>query len=158
MTNHIRVRVIAVLTAVLLLAMNVASAEELIAPSRSLNHEGKSEGKLMLFSEPPGLAASLDGKSLGKTPISIDEVNAGPHRLRIDGQETDMVIEADKTTAISLFKGHFVKIPEVEETSARPAENEIAPAAETAPRPATTEEYQPPALSPIEHYRMFGYY
>ena len=158
MTRLITIQVIAVLMGALLPASNAFSAGELIEPTRTLDSSGKPEGKLVVFSEPPGLPVSLDGRSIGKTPTSIEEVNPGVHNLRVESKETEITIEPGKTMAISLFKGYFVRIPEPEETPALPPETAVTPPAKAEPSPTPSQEHRPPALSPIEHYRMFGYY
>lgn len=158
MTRFTIIQVIAVLICVLLPAGTPSLADELMAPTRTLEGAAKPEGKLMVFSEPPGLPVALDGQSLGKSPTSIEEVNPGTHKLRVDTKETEIVIEPGQTMAISLFKGYFVKIPKPEEPLALPPKKEVTPPEKLSPSPTTSGENQPPALSPIEHYRMFGYY
>jgi hypothetical protein len=158
MTRFIAIQVIAVLIAVLLPVGNAPLADELIAPSRELGGAVKSQGQLIVFSEPPGLPAALDGRSLGQTPTAIETVDAGTHKLRVEAKETEIAIEPGQTLAISLFKGDFVRIAKTEEAPVQAPKKEAAPAVESRPAPATSGEYQPPALSPIEHHRMFGYY
>lgn len=158
MTRLITTPVIAVLLAALLPAGNAPSAGELIEPTRTLDDAGKAEGKLLVFSEPPGLPVSLDGLSIGKTPTSIEEVNPGIHDLQVETRETRITIEPGKTLAISLFKGYFVRIPESDITPTLPPETAYTPPSTSAPSRESSREYRPPVLSPIEHYRMFGYY
>jgi hypothetical protein len=158
MTRFITIQVIAVLMGMLLPLGNPPSAGELIAPTRTLDSSGKPEGKLMVFSEPPGLPVSLDGQSLGKTPTSIEKVDTGTHSLQVETKATEITIETGQTLAISLFKGKFVKIHEPEEPTVLPPEKQVTPPAESRPSPAASGEPRPPLLSPIEHRRMFGYY
>lgn len=158
MAKIITILFIAASVGSLLPAGDVASAADLIEPTRTLNASGKPEGKLVVFSEPPGLPVTLDGLSLGKTPTSINEVKSGIHHLRVETSETDITIEPSQTMQISLYKGSFIKIPEPEKEFALPPATDVPSTAGSKPSPARSEEQRPPALSPIEHRRMFGYY
>ena len=59
------------------------AAEELIAPTRTLEGRVQFPGRLSVVSEPPELEVFLDGSSIGKTPIWLKEVKVGSHALRI---------------------------------------------------------------------------
>ena len=158
MAKIVMVLIIAASVGSLLPAGDVPWAADLIEPTRTLDGPGKPESKLVVFSEPPGLPVSLDGHSLGKTPTSFYEVKPGSHRLRVETSEIDITLEPGQTMQISLYKGSFVRIPEPEKIPAQPPAKEATPMAESKPSPAPFVEQRPPALSPIEHYRLFGYY
>ena len=85
---------------------------QLIEPTRTLEQPREGTGLLTVTSEPPGLEAVLDGRLIGKTPVFAVRFPAGIHVLRIQNAEADIYIEAGKTTAVSWFKGSFIKIPE----------------------------------------------
>jgi hypothetical protein len=42
------------------------------------------QGGLILKSTPPGAAVTVDGKSRGNTPCSLDDLSAGPHGVRLE--------------------------------------------------------------------------
>ena len=66
-----------------LLVYSPAWSSELIKPTRALDSTGEKLGKLSVFSEPPGLEVALEGTLIGKTPIFVDEVKPGSHRLKV---------------------------------------------------------------------------
>ena len=94
-----------------LLVYSPAWSSELIRPTRALDSTGEKLGKLSVFSEPPGLEVTLEGAIIGKTPLFLDEVEPGSHRLRVKDSETDISIEPGKTLQISLYKDKFILIP-----------------------------------------------
>lgn len=104
---------------------------QLIEPTRSLQDATDGTGLLNVLSEPPGIEVQVDGRVIGKTPIFAARIPPGVHVLRIKDSETDIHLAAGKTTAISWFKGSFIKIPET-----------VKPAAEIA------KESQPPPAKP----------
>lgn len=157
MAKIITILFIAASVGLLLPAGGVAWAADLIEPTRTLDASGKPEGKLVVFSEPPGQPVSLDDLNLGKTPTSITEVKPGIHHLRVATSATDITIEPGQTMQISLYKGSFIKISKPEEELAQPPATVAPSTAESKPSPVRPEEPRPPALSPIDHYHMFGY-
>ena len=101
---------------------------ELIEPTRTLKGENVKPGKLFVFSEPPGLATNLDGKAVGKTPVSLESIPQGTHVLRVKNEETTIIMAPGEVRRLSFFKGKFIEIPS-EETGA--------------PEPPQTAEQQP---------------
>ena len=87
------------------------SPAELIEPTQTLKGEQETKGRLTVLSEPPGLKITLDGDSIGKTPVFMVEVDSGIHTLRVKDSETDILVEPGKTVKISLFKNEFILIP-----------------------------------------------
>jgi hypothetical protein len=85
---------------------------ELIEPTRTLERPREAAGMLTVTSEPPGLEAVVDGQIIGQTPVFAVRFPAGIHVLRIQNAEADIYIAPGKTTAVSWFKGSFIKIPE----------------------------------------------
>jgi hypothetical protein len=127
----------AVLVLVGLLVSVSPTAGELIEPTQTL--EGKQQpttGRLTILSEPPGQKIALDGKSLGKTPTFLLEIEAGVHTLRVTDSETDIYVEPGKTLKVSLFRNEFVFIPLKEKEAETQPEIETAMGAGeiTAPR------------------------
>jgi hypothetical protein len=148
-----------ILAGLMLSVAYVSRAADLIEPTRTLGGTEEPTGQLVVFSEPPGLPAALDGAGLGNTPTAIIEVKGGIHHLQVANSGTDISIQPGKTTQISLFKGSFVKIPVLEQPPLAPPEQLVAPAAIPGSPPATGGgPPSPPALSPILHRDMFGYY
>ena len=102
---------LAVFVLVYMFLSSPAAPAELVEPTRTLQGEQETVGRLTVLSEPPGLKITLDGNSLGKTPAFLVEVEAGIHSLRVKGSETDIYIEPGKTLKISLYKEEFILIP-----------------------------------------------
>jgi hypothetical protein len=134
------------------------TAAERIAPTRTLQGEKEQPGKLAVFSEPPGLEVTLNGAGLGKTPLSLDGVMPGTHRLRVKNSETDITIEPGKTLQISLYKDKFILIPKTAKTPPQPPETVETNRTGSGPPPPPAQEQGPEELSPIERYRLLGHY
>jgi len=94
-------------------------AGEVIEPTRTLQEPGKTWGGLTVFSEPPQLDVYLDGEKVGKTPLWLREVQAGPHTLKIASAETSVHVEKGKRLKIGLFKGTLVTSSEQEKEKPR---------------------------------------
>jgi hypothetical protein len=82
-------------------------------------------GRLLIRSTPDGAAAFLDGRDIGRTPVTMRDVERGPHSVRVvrEGyvvEERRVTITADRPSRSLTF----------ELTRARPAE--LAPAASAA--------------------------
>jgi hypothetical protein len=43
-----------------------------------------SEGSLLIVSKPPGASVTLDGKPVGKTPLTLPTVTAGSHAIKLE--------------------------------------------------------------------------
>ncbi len=84
---------------------------ELIEPTRTLEGENQQPGRLSVFSEPPGLGVRLDGKAIGKTPLTIDSISQGTHLLRVGDKETKITIDPGEARRVSFFKDAFVELP-----------------------------------------------
>jgi hypothetical protein len=111
---------------------------ELIEPTRTLEGENQQPGRLSVFSEPPGLGVTLDGKAIGKTPFIIDSISPGTHLLRVGEKETTITIGPGEDRRLSFFKDAFVEMP-VEERATR----ETATAA--GEQPVHVSDSEPPA-------------
>ena len=134
------------------------AAEELIAPTRSLEGRVQLPGTLSVVSEPPELEVFLNGSPIGKTPIWLQEIKAGSHTLRIGKEETDLVVDTGEKVTISFFKGAFIDISKKME-----AVEEPRPAPEKAPerevkRPRRDEERED--IIRFEHFinRNFDFF
>ena len=93
---------------------------ELIAPTRALKGENQPPGKLSIFSEPPGLGVTLDGKAIGKTPLSIESVSQGTHLLRVENKETTIIMGPGEARRFSFFKGVFIEMQAEPKTAREP--------------------------------------
>lgn len=111
---------------------------ELIEPTRALDGENQQPGRLSVFSEPPGLGVRLDGKVIGKTPLTIDSISQGTHILRMENKETKITIDPGEDRRVSFFKDAFVELP-AEDKATRKA----ATAAEE--QPVRVSDSKPPA-------------
>jgi hypothetical protein len=61
-----------------------------------------------VFSEPPELEVFLDGSKVGQTPLWLERVSQGFHKLRVKDVETEIHLEAGKGLRVGLFKGDLV--------------------------------------------------
>ncbi len=141
-----------------LLVYSPAWSSELIKPTRALDSTGEKLGKLSVFSEPPGLEVTLEGTIIGKTPLILDEVKPGSHRLKVKNSETDITIEPGKTLKISLYKDKFVLIPATDKKPSKQPETVETNLTKSKPSPSPPGEQPPKELSPIERYRLLGHY
>jgi len=85
---------------------------ELIEPSRTVKGHEKANGRLSVFSEPPGLYVLLDDINIGKTPVIAKQVAPGTHVLRVKEMEKEITILPETSLRISLFKDSLIEIPE----------------------------------------------
>jgi hypothetical protein len=83
---------------------------DLIQPTRTLEDENVNPGKLFVFSEPPGLLVTLDGKALGKAPVYLDSVTEGPHKVQVADKDTTIVIAPGEVRRLSFFKGKIIDL------------------------------------------------
>jgi hypothetical protein len=141
-----------------LLVYSPAWSSELIKPTRALDSTGEKLGKLSVFSEPSGLEVTLEGTIIGKTPLFLDEVKTGSHRLRVKNSVTDIIIEPGKTLQISLFNDKFILIPATDKKPPKQPATVETNLTKSEPLPPPAEEQRPEELSPIERYRLLGHY
>ena len=99
----------------LLLAMHVSVASDLIEPTRTLSSPTENTGRLSVFSEPPGLDVDMDGASIGKTPVIGLKVAPGKHVIRLKNTEIEINTEVGKSIKLSWFKSAIIKIPDEEQ-------------------------------------------
>jgi hypothetical protein len=127
----------------------LAISAELIEPSRTLEGEQQTTGRLTVLSEPPGLNITLNGDSLGKTPAFLVEVQEGVHTLRVKDSQTDIYVKPDETLKISLHKDEFIIIP------TKKIEIEEQPVTEIQPekRPTTVTTTRDPIRQNVERDR-----
>ena len=69
---------------------------------------------MTVFSEPPELEVFLDGSKVGQTPVWLERVQQGFHKLRVEDPEKKIHVEPGKRLRVGLFKGDFVVFPEKE--------------------------------------------
>jgi len=117
------------------------AAEELIPPTRTLEGRVELPGSLTVVSEPPDLEVSLDGSSIGRTPVWFKEVKPGPHTVRIGQEKTEVHVQPGKKMALSFFKDSFIDITKEEAVVEAPVpEVEKPREKEGAARPPRPEE------------------
>jgi hypothetical protein len=153
-----KITIVFVLCFAFLLVYSPVWSSELIKPTRALASSGEKLGKLSVFSEPPGLEVTLEGTIIGKTPLFLDEVKPGSHRLRVKNSVTDITIEPGKTLQISLYKGKFVLIPVTDEKQPKQSETAETTPTKSKPPPPPAEKQRPKELSPMERYRLLRHY
>jgi hypothetical protein len=95
----------------LLIIYNLSFASDLIEPTRNLSDKSHNEGKLFVFSEPPGLGVKMDGTVIGETPVELQAVEPGIHVIHVKDSEIEIYVNPGKSVKISWFKGAFIKIP-----------------------------------------------
>jgi len=81
---------------------------ELTEPTRTLQDAGERWGKLVVFSEPPEFDVFLDGSKAGQTPVWLERVKEGTHKLKIGDLEKEIYVKEGKTLKVGLFKGRFI--------------------------------------------------
>jgi hypothetical protein len=84
---------------ILLGAAALCYGGELIEPTRTLQDAGERWGKLIVFSEPPEVDVFLDGSKVGQTPLWLEKVKEGTHKLQIKDREKEIYVKE------GLFKG-----------------------------------------------------
>lgn len=84
----------------------------LIPPTRTLEGDERSWGRLTVFSEPPGLEVYLDGEKVGAAPLWLSMVEAGTHILRVGDTEEQVLVQPGKRTKAGVFKGSFIAMTE----------------------------------------------
>jgi hypothetical protein len=97
---------------VFLIMQPLSAYAELIEPSRTVTGHEKANGRLSVFSEPPGLDVLLDDINIGKTPVISKEVAPGTHVLRIKETEKEIFILPETSLQMSLYKDSLIEIPE----------------------------------------------
>jgi hypothetical protein len=97
-----------------------------------------SRGRLSVFSEPPGLGVTLDGKVVGKTPLTMDSISPGTHLLRVKNKAATITIGPGEDRRVSFFNEVFVELP-VEEKAIRET------ATTAGEQPVHVSDSQPPA-------------
>jgi hypothetical protein len=91
---------------VFLMIQSLSVFAELIEPSRTLEGQQKTMGRLSVFSEPPALNVLLDGVKIGKTPVLSKEVTSGVHILRV---KDDGLVKSRKCAFIVIPAPHQVR-------------------------------------------------
>jgi hypothetical protein len=110
---------------------------EMIEPTRTLKKTSADPGQLTVFSEPPGQVVKIDGAPVGKTPLRIQEVVPGAHRLQVSNSITEINLEPGTAFHISLFKNKFIQFQVVKKEPEQQSETKRYPKTETwAPEPS----------------------
>jgi hypothetical protein len=89
---------------ILLGAAALCDGGELIEPTRTLQDARERWGKLIVFSEPPVFDVLLDGSKVGQTPIWLERVKEGTHKIQIKDLEKEIYVEEGRTLKVGLFK------------------------------------------------------
>jgi len=132
------INVCVALAIILLGAAALSYGGELIEPTRTLQDAEERWGKLVVFSEPPELEVLLDGSKVGKTPLWLERVREGTHKVRIKDLETEVYVKEGRTLKVGLFKGEFITGIEEEKKAGMQA------GADKKPPAAKVEEAQSP--------------
>jgi hypothetical protein len=110
---------------------SICFSGQLIEPTRTLEGGEKATGSVTVFSEPPELEVFLDGSKVGQTPLWLERVSQGFHKLRVKDVEKEIHLEAGKGLRVGLLKGDFVVFPEKEKKlQEQPAERKVVTEAE----------------------------
>jgi hypothetical protein len=129
----------------------LAFGADLISPTRSLDGPPMTVGQLSVFSEPPEMAVSIDGRQAGSTPLIDLQLEEGVYSVRIDRDETEVKVSAGKSARVSYFKGRFITTSRrsAPEAADRAASDESAPQRPAAPVAGDTERPQSPFYWPL---------
>lgn len=109
---------------VLVFCMTIAPATHLVA-SRGTTPADASSGTLTVASDPTGAAVYVDGQFVGETPLSVQRLQAGDHRVRI---VKDGYLENGRVVNVSAGKSGTVQV----RLTRRPA-GAAAPVGQTGP-------------------------
>ena len=109
-----RLAFLSVFLVFLLVTVSFSISGELIEPTRTIQGSEKAIGRISVFSEPPGLDVFLNNSKVGKTPIVSIDVEAGPHNLKVKDSKKEIYVMPGKSLRLSLHKGGFIEIPEIE--------------------------------------------
>jgi len=102
---------------------------ELIEPTRTLEDAGARWGKLVVFSEPPEFDVFLDGSKVGQTPVWLERVKEGTHKIQIKDLEKEIYVKEGKILKVGLFKGRFItRLEEEKEVEKQAGADKKAPA------------------------------
>jgi hypothetical protein len=129
--------------------------EDLIPPTRTLEGRVALTGRLRVVSEPPELEVFLDGVEIGQTPVWLNEVKQGFHKLQVQESETDVFVEPGRTVTVSYFKGSFIDVPREQEVVRQPRRE---PRKSTERRKRTIPrkgEERGDALTPFDWFLIF---
>ena len=141
MNRYLKEICVSIVFALLLGPTFTFAAEELIPPTRTLEGRVELPGTLTVVSEPPDLEVSLDGSSIGRTPIWLKELKPGPHTVRIGQEKTEVHVQPGKKMALSFFKDSFIDITKEEAVVEAPVPEVKRPGEkEEAARPLRPEE------------------
>ena len=145
MKNFLKIRVILTGFFAISLFNSAVLHAELIEPTRTLNKTPDGSGQLTIFSEPPGQVVKIDGTPVGQTPLRIQEVAPGAHRLQVRDSVTEINLEPGTAFHISLFKNKFIqfqveKKEPVEQSEAHPYPKTQTWAPEPSPEQLKTKE------------------
>ncbi len=128
------INTVAFFSIVLLAAGALGDGGELIEPTRTIEDPGAQWGKLVIFSEPPEFDVFLDGSNIGKTPVWLEKVREGTHKLQIKDLEKEICVKEGKTLKVGLFKGRFItRLEEEKKAAEQAAADSKAPAAKVEP-------------------------
>lgn len=118
------------LLVILLGAPAMCYGGEPIEPTRTLEDPAARWGKLVVFSEPPELDVYLDGSKVGMTPVWLEKVREGTHKLQINALENEIYVKEGKTLKVGLFKGRVIaRIEEPKKVATEAGADKKAPAA-----------------------------
>lgn len=131
MKNFLKIRVILTAFFAISLFNSTGLQAELIEPTRTLNKTPDGPGQLTVFSEPPGLVVKIDGTPVGQTPLRIQEVAPGAHRLQVRNSVTEINLKPGITYHISLFKNKFIQFHVVKKEPGQQSETTPYPKMET---------------------------
>jgi hypothetical protein len=83
---------------------------EPIEPTRTLQGGANQPGLLSVYSEPPTIDLWVDGKKMGKTPVTSIQLPPGEHLLRLGDSEQKISITSGKPSTYSWFKGALIEV------------------------------------------------
>ncbi len=93
---------------------------EPIEPTRTLQGGANQPGLLSVYSEPPAIDLWVDGKKMGKTPVTSIQLQPGEHLLRLGDSEQKISITSGRSSTYSWFKGALIEVADPSDKSSSP--------------------------------------
>ena len=157
MKNILKILVILTGFFVISLCNSAVLQAEKIEPTRTLKKTSEEPGQLTVFSEPPGLAVKIDGTPVGQTPMRIQEVAPGSHRLQVSNSVTEINLEPGRAFHISLFRNKFIQFQVMKKEPIHQSESQPDPktatwAPELSPEQLKTKEQNHKAWERWVHF------
>ena len=123
---------------------------EPIEPTRTLQGGANQPGLLSVYSEPPTIDLWVDGKKMGKTPVTSIQLPPGEHILRLGDSEQKISITSGRSSTYSWFKGALIEVADPSDKSSEPTKPDSTPGKKVQPK--VTESASKKAPTPNDPF------